>query len=546
MARSKKAGGEASTPLIIALVFFILLSVGMGVMYYLANGQVAGEEAKAKEADNKAKAAEKAMREAQDTAKMYRAFFGIAPPDELSYLSNLPAETKEAVKADHGKLLAAVNTKVTEAANKERINFEKFGSGFNLAAIELFTWNWPDQGALPTSPSPAPLVDRAVKLVAERERTVRLAAIELDNARKELADLAAAKKKYTDDTTAAVGKLDAQIKSLSDALVKLEAEKKAEIGNFQTAGSNLIKEQNRVQSKVDEVQDAMKKMTEELTNLRKRDERIQNELNEQMQAKKGAFASNPPHGQIVARRGNGQLVEINIGYADNLKAGQTFKVQPADTRALGLGARKKQVVGPDGRLVSTDEELAKGSIEVVEVLGPNLSSARIVDETDDVRDSILKGDLLYNPLWRKGAKDHVVLYGIFDEDADGVDDIQKVAANLERRGVIVDAYYDLAARKWASLNPKNRNPGPTQNTTYAVAGWRPDPGTSFVASGLSDVITAINAAEADAKAKGAQIIKALRFFPEIGYKLSPAISDDTVNRAAIKFVKEVAVPAGDK
>jgi hypothetical protein len=269
---------------------------------------------------------------------------------------------------------------------------------------------------------------------------------------------------------------------------------------------------------------------------------IQSELDTQ---KKGAFAYNPPHGQIVKRSGDTKTVEINIGSASALKAGQTFKVQPASTLTDGLGSRKKQTFDDKGNLVISDEEVSKGTIEVVKVLGPNLSEARITSETDGIRDSILRGDLLYNPLWKKGARDRVVLYGIFDLDGDNIDDIQSVVKDLERQGVIVDGYYDLASRKWESSDPTNKKPGPTQSTTYAVKGWIPDPAAlGAVSNQMSGVVTAINTAAEEAKAKGCKEVKALEFFPAIGIKISPSASDTSATQAAVKYLRDEPAPQG--
>ena len=44
----------------------------------------------------------------------------------------------------------------------------------------------------------------------------------------------------------------------------------------------------------------------------------------------------------------------------------------------------------------------KATIEVIEVLGPNLSRAGSPSEFDPIRDGVAPGDLLYNSVWRKG------------------------------------------------------------------------------------------------------------------------------------------------
>jgi len=248
-----------------------------------------------------------------------------------------------------------------------------------------------------------------------------------------------------------------------------------------------------------------------------------------------------PHGEIVRRNPRDKTVEINIGSDAGVRAGQTFTVQPASTRTEGLHRRKRTSYDSEGKLVVSDELASKGTIEVVSVLGPQLSTARITDEPDDIRDSILKGDLLYNPLFRKNAKDHVVLVGIFDTNADGQDDITEVARNLAKRGAIVDGYFDLSSGKWESLDPGNRKPGPGTNTTYVVRGWEFDTGaadTTLIAA-KGKLQSQINEAVNAAKLKGAQEVKASKFFAEIGYSVSPSISDESTSAAAVKYLKEV-------
>ncbi len=544
MARTKQSGGEASTPLIIALVFFVLLSIGLGVMYYMAQNTIAEAEKKATDETGKAKASELAMKKAQDREKLYKLFVGTATSEEATYMNNPSNETKDEVRAAHRALLEAVNSKISSAVkNNEKALTDK-GAGFGLPPTEVYTWNWPDAGQLPSAPSPLPLMDRLVKVVAERELAVRQTEIETTNAKNELAALSAEKKKYSDNIIDYSKKLDAAVKALSDAREAVEKDKVTAIAKLDTLGEDFRKEKTRVAVAVEEVELQKKKLEEQNAALGARVERLTARDAELSEQKAGAFPFNPPHGEILARTGGGKMVDISIGSAANVKPGQSFKVQPSSTRTEGLGSRRKQTYDQSGNLVVSDELMSKGAVEVVKVLGPNLSSARITEETDEIRDGILKGDLLYNPLFKKGAADHVVLYGIFDIDADGIDDIRDVAQQLQKRGVIVDGYYDLASRKWESLDVKNTKPGPTQITTYAVKGWLPDPKSdSFVTASMADVLAAIEGASKEASAKGIQEIRAIKFFPEIGLRLDPKISDGTVNQAAIKFTRDVPKPA---
>ena len=141
--------------------------------------------------------------------------------------------------------------------------------------------------------------------------------------------------------------------------------------------------------------------------------------------------------------------------------------------------------------------------------------------------------------------EHIVLAGIFDLDADGTDDISMVVKNLTKRGVVVDAYYDLATRKWVNPLGNVAKPGPTLMTSFVIRGWLPESSGAEdpLQAGKSDLTIAISTAVADARTKGAQEVKASKFFSEIGYKYSQNITEETVNRAAGKFLKDIKVEA---
>ena len=148
MARTKKSGGESNVLLVIALVFFILLSIGLGVMYYTSLQATTDADGKAKTAEDGKKAAEKSRDEAQDVAKLYRLFTGTATEDEKAYMAQPAAATKAAVQAEHAKLVGAVNTQIAGAVSRERLSLEKLGAAFDLKPVDVFTWAWPEGGAL--------------------------------------------------------------------------------------------------------------------------------------------------------------------------------------------------------------------------------------------------------------------------------------------------------------------------------------------------------------------------------------------------------------
>lgn len=552
MARSKKSGGEGSgnAILVIFLVLFILSTIGLGVAFWTGQQTVADAAAAKKKAEDDIKAAQSAKEQSDLKLKLYKAFVGTATEDDKNSIQN-PGTHEAALKDEYLALMDALSdpldpkkgviaTSVAAVKNgPDGKPIEAGGAGpFNITRQELFTWNWPNGGTLTKQPTPGPILDRMVKVVAERERMFHESNLAKKTARDDADQYKAEKDKYTAALTAAKAQVDAQIKKLDDSITAVETEKKAAIDTFTKKGDDTIKSVGVMARERDDARAQLQEEKDKLLSTSRQLETILSRQSEIAQDKAGVFPVNVPHGAVVGRKPGSTTVEISVGSDAGLRPGQTFTVQPLSTRTEGLTRARKTSLDAEGRTVVSDELSSKGTVEVVSVLGPNLSTARITDEGDPIRNSILKGDLLYNPLFRKNAKDHVVLVGIFDTNADGLDDVTEVARNLAKRGAIVDGYYDLGTRKWESLDPNNRKPGPGTNTTYVVRGWDFN---SNVGDGLAVQKTELNgqieAALKEAKTKGAQEVKAAKFLSEIGYSYSQSISDETTSAAAVKYMK---------
>ncbi len=547
MAR-KKSGGEGggNAVLVIFLVLFILVSIGLGVAYWTGQQTVTDAAAAKKTATDDITKAKDAQELAELKYKLYKAFIGTATEDEKAAIQS-PGKHEGALKDEHAALMAAATagirvsvTDVQKGPIGKDIEAAKTGP-FNITEQEIFTWPWPagTDKVLAKQPSPGPMLDRMVKMVAERERMFHESNAAKKNADSDAAQYKAEKEKYTTALAAAKTQVDGQIKKLDDSITAVENEKKTAIDTFVKTGDEVRKDVAKKARERDEYQAMLVEERVRMENLRKQLDDILARQGELDQEKKGVFPVNVPHGEIVSRKPGSTAVEISIGSDAGLRPGQTFTVQPLSARADGLTRQRKTSLDAEGRTVVSDELASKGSIEVVAVLGPRLSTARITDESDKIRDSVLKGDLLYNPLFRKNAKDHVVLVGIFDTNADGIDDIAEVARNLSKRGAIVDGYYDLGTEKWESLDPTNRKPGPGSNTTYVVRGWEWDGASGDpLTAAKGNLRTLMNTALTEAKTKGAQEVKAAKFLSEIGYSFSPSISDETISAAAVKYLKQ--------
>jgi RNA polymerase sigma factor (sigma-70 family) len=107
--------------------------------------------------------------------------------------------------------------------------------------------------------------------------------------------------------------------------------------------------------------------------------------------------SDQPKGKVT-RRMSDNLVEINLGTGDQIKPGLKLTVLPSDYAVRGRESRMRQFRVPDeqGNYRTVEQFIPKATVEVVEVLGPELSRARITYEYDDIRERAVTGDLLYD------------------------------------------------------------------------------------------------------------------------------------------------------
>jgi RNA polymerase sigma factor (sigma-70 family) len=123
-----------------------------------------------------------------------------------------------------------------------------------------------------------------------------------------------------------------------------------------------------------------------------------------------------PRGKIVRRQPEG-VVEIDLGSKQGVKPGDTFSILPADFPEKGIQSRirKVRVKNERGEYRDVDKFVPKGTIEVREVIGPNLSRAKITLEADAIRDGIAAGDRVYDAVDQTGQG----LKPLFRNDAGG-------------------------------------------------------------------------------------------------------------------------------
>ena len=525
---SANPGGETNVPLIVALVFFVLTTLGLGIAYYTSIDAATKAEADRAKAETDKTAAEGLRRVEQEKNLMLKAMAGFASQADLDALKNLTkkAEVVEAYN-EYAKELAGKTELYTTAAARDVP-----GTPLKVTPADVYQWTSAAAGTFDAPPEKPILAGATSALGRQLLATVRLQTAEkqTQDAAKNYNDLAQA---YDRSAKALAEVAKSFPKELQDKVAEVTTRYNAEIAKFEGATKVYTRTMN---DKANE--NAAQQYTIEQEQLRNKNLNTRAENAERIVInREDAFAGEKSHGRVTKR--DNDTVYIDLGSADNVRPGLTFVVQPPDTDVRGVESRRSTVTNPDGTKSSTVQN--KGTLQVIDVVAPHLSRARISGQTDRIRDAILPGDLLYNAAWKKGQTEHVALYGLFDVDGDGRDDTQRLIGELKNAGVVVDAYFDLSKGEWA---------GRLSNTTsFAVEGYYPVVSGGDTLSGeKAGLIKKLDAAKVQAQNQGIRVVRSREFFTRIGYPTRGDTSPEVINRAYNTFLNRAAPatpPAGD-
>jgi hypothetical protein len=115
----------------------------------------------------------------------------------------------------------------------------------------------------------------------------------------------------------------------------------------------------------------------------------------------------------------GELVLINLGSADSLRAGVQFGVIAADS-------------------INLQDAPVKATIEVIKILNANTAQARVIGNPS-YRNPLIAGDKIYSPFWAPGRKVRIALAGDIDIDGDGRSDVEQLRSMIQLAGAEVAA-----------------------------------------------------------------------------------------------------------
>jgi hypothetical protein len=514
-----KAAKETSMPVIVALVFFVLTTIGFGVFsYVLYSDQQSKDDASAKK-DKEVSNARTGEAEAVQVAIVHRVLSGLAEGDDLEKFGQI----KEGDKAfqEYKRLIELWRNKVP-AVSKVAAGAAKVDPPV-LGEESLLPDPVVDEKKQ-LQPPPRTFVDIAAQAQVAKSSAIKQMLGERENYVAALVQMRtvseayrAAKKVFDEKSIEVPATLKAKMDSLEKlALQRLEVYR-TDVAAARKQLDDLSRDKEDLQAKNRAFQTKVTRLSDELTQATSRKEIDPLQFDE-------------PQGKIL-RRLDDNIVEIDLGSNARVARGLTFTILPYDYPEKGRRSQMRLNRYPDERGVyrSVEQFTPKATIEVIDVIGPNLSRARITSEEDRIRNGALPGDLLYNAVWRKGQTDHVALIGIFDTNGDGTDDIESVVRDLNKMGITVDAYFDLRSQKWVGRLE--------DRTRYLVEGYIPNPlPNDPYLNAKVKMNGSMKAAKDEAITKGLTIVNFRDFFGKMGYRVRIDVSPERISQAAARYL----------
>jgi len=330
-------------------------------------------------------------------------------------------------------------------------------------------------------------------------------------------------------------------KALADLRAGLEANKKAEAN----LGEELKKANDETQKAKEAKLDALVKAQAEINRLRDEEDDVKkkgefekgekqaaiNKLAAEKKTLEKKFAIQElkiapvylpdfeqPQGKIDDIDRESRFAYINLGASDGVKPLLTFSVFSRGPEGRVDFYRAEGNQAERDRKRAAHEPVPKGTLEVVSIIGPHGSKARITGVRDQNRDPLVRGDFIFNPVWRANQHMHVAVTGMINLTGDGRDRSGEFIQSLQRMGVIVDSYLD-------TKDLLIKGPGMTVNTNYLVEGEHPEVNNMLTLAGSSigerstKIDALINQMKGEAKDLGISTMTARNFMTLVGYRV---------------------------
>jgi hypothetical protein len=331
----------------------------------------------------------------------------------------------------------------------------------------------------------------------------------------------AAMRSTIDQQERTLAEKDQQIQGLNTRLASLEEQYKAQMAEIaqsqqtsETSLQDFIKNRDELLAQKQQELDTLRadynreqrekaQLTEQMNRMR-RDlgdqianlERVNRRMKDELDGiKKVSFEV--ADGEITNVDNTSRTVWINLGEDDRLRPQVTFSVYDQNNYGVARGA-----------------EDVKGSVEVVRVLGPKLSEARILSEQLDR--PFAPGDVVYSPIWTPGLVEQFAFVGEIDFEGDGQSDRQQLHDLLQHANAKISVEVD---------DEGNRNPPEAKidvHTKFLVIGHIPDQAQFAAQDPELERVKRMNAERAElekeAQQQGVRVVRLNDFLAYMGYK----------------------------
>ncbi len=524
MARKSSRSGsdqpQSNTVLIVFLVFSILLNLGLGVMFYLAQDKI--DQANTKEAA--AVATQKKMEDQRNAAAnvflpILRSVVGdtTLTSDEINAMKENIAKAQSDLPAN------------SHAWYDGKVWKELMGRGPNDNGL-VGPWS-------ATSGKPAiTLIDKVKQLTQQLATSTEKLKTAEANLAKMTKDFGDYKKEWNDLV------FTQRLKAAQDSMeldkqnkLKQKDEIITSAINANTATTNEVEKQatelkTTFESKLKEnkavhVAESAKEAEKYRAKIEKLD---QNRIT----------STNVPKARIVDYNPATNLAVIDLGSAVNLPIGLTFSIHEHDANGNASPMKKAEAVvvkilGDQLAQVRVTRMARPGSerkapprSDMTPEEETNYWNAFFTSEPRDFARSTMplyKGDFLFNVVWDPAKKTRVALVGEFDLDGDGTDDLPSLINLLRAQGAEIDLYLDKAN----SYKPKGKI---DYNTDVVVLGDVP----TISARGAKQQVAVNKATEMmregqevqkEALEKGIRIVQLPKFLSELGISVPQVVGN---------------------
>jgi hypothetical protein len=455
-------GAESKQGLIITLVGFVLLSIILGVTTYYGYAEQDALRKAAADAKNEAASAKKNRDWYKYVALKLKEYTGDLTKQETEELSVAPGKsTPGEDQAAYTALFGDLQSRLA----KDATTIEPYRQ--RVARLEEELRN-----------TQTSLQAERNNLKKQREEHARAMAVKQDELKEANDKLEKAQAANLADRQKSEQDLLTRLKDFGDMSQELEKVRKASATEVQT----LQKEAKRRQGEMQDLEQTLIKVQDTIKppDLQK-------------------FSK--PKGKIVNVDVRNQMAWIDVGSADNIRKQQTLTFS-----IFGSG------------IAAQGNPVRKGTLEVVDVVGPHLSRAKITETVDPRRMPIQTGDLLVNPAWSPTMQEHVAIAGLIDTVGDGRDHSDELKRVLSRQNVVVDAYLDL---RDATIKGTM-----THKTDYLILGDQPEfnANTTFKEGDArferkTEIVQKIAEMQDNAKKLGVNVVPLHRFVALTGVQI---------------------------